>query len=128
MAFVNFYYELDVYMISRKLEFEVYRISKLFPAEERYSLTDQIRKSSRSIGAQIAESWAKRRYENHFISKLTDADDEQNETNHWIEVTFDCDLVSKSDLDSVIQYCDLINQKLNSMISKASLFCAPIKK
>lgn len=128
MAFVNFNYELDVYMISRKLAFEVYRISKLFPAEERYSLTDQIRKSSRSIGAQIAESWAKRRYENHFISKLTDADDEQNETNHWIEVTFDCDLVSKSDLDSVIQYCDLINQKLNSMISKASLFCAPIKK
>ncbi len=128
MAFVNFYYELDVYVISRKLASEDYRISKLFPAEERYSLTDQIRRSSRSIGAQIAESWAKRRYENHFISKLTDADAEQNETKHWIEEAFDCDLVSKSDLDSVIQYCDLINQKLNSMISKASLFCAPIKK
>lgn len=120
MAFVNFYYELDVYIISRKLASEVYRISKLFPAEERYSLIDQIRRSSRSIGAQIAGSWAKRRYENHFISKLTDADAEQYETKYWIEVTFDCDLVGKSDLDSVIQRCDLINQKLNSMISKAS--------
>lgn len=128
MAFVNFYYELDVYKISRKLASEVYRISKLFPAEERYSLTDQIRRSSRSIGAQIAESWAKRRYENHFISKLTDADAEQYETKHWIEIAFDCGLIGKSDLDSVIQSCDLINQKLNSMISKASLFCAPIKK
>lgn len=128
MAFVNFYYELDVYILSRKLAFEVYRISKFFPSEEKYSLTDQIRRSSRSIGAQIAESWAKRRYENHFISKLTDADAEQYETEHWIEIAFDCNLVAKSDMETVIQNCDLINQKLNSMISKASLFCAPIKK
>ncbi len=128
MAFVNFYYELDVYVIFRKLASEVYRIPKLFPAEERYSLTDQIRRSSRSIGAQIAESWAKRRYENHFIFKLTDADAEHYETKHWIEEAFDCDLAGKSDLDSVIKYCDLINQKLNSMISKASLFCSPNKK
>lgn len=77
MGFVNYYYELDVYKLSRQLALTVYRISLTFPKEEKYSLTDQIRRSSRSIGAQIAKSWAKRRYQNHFISKLTDADAEQ---------------------------------------------------
>lgn len=59
-----------------------------------YSLTDQVRRSSRSVGAQIAESWGKRRYEKHFISKLTDADGEQLETQHWIEVALDCGYIS----------------------------------
>ncbi|MEB2783907.1 four helix bundle protein [Algoriphagus persicinus] len=77
MAYVNFYYELDVYKMSRQLAKDEYLISKSFPQEERYSLTDQIRRSSRSIGAQIAKSWAKRRYINHFISKLSDSDAEQ---------------------------------------------------
>lgn len=123
MAYVNFYYELDVYKLSRQLAKDVYTISKGFPSEEKFSLTDQIRRSSRSIGAQIAESWAKRRYINHFISKLTDADAEQYETKHWIEVAFDCQLVNEKDRDLVLNSCELINQKLNAMISKANLFC-----
>ena len=122
------YKELLAYKKGYQLAMLVFKVSKRFPKEEKYSLTDQIRRSSRSIGAQIAESWAKRRYENHFIFKLTDADAEHYETKHWIEEAFDCDLAGKSDLDSVIKYCDLINQKLNSMISKASLFCSPNKK
>lgn len=85
MAYVSFYYELDVYKLSRQWAKDVYLISKKFLIEERYSLTDQIRRSSRSVGAQIGESWAKRRYINHFISKLTDSDAEQYETQHWVE-------------------------------------------
>ncbi len=77
--------ELVVYRRQRELAREVFAVSKKFPREESRSLTDQIRRSSRSIGAQIAEAWAKRRYEKHFISKLTDADAEQRETQHCIE-------------------------------------------
>jgi four helix bundle protein len=123
MGFVNFYHELDVYKLSRELALLVYHLTLTFPKEEKFALTDQIRRSSRSIGAQIAESWAKRRYPNHFISKLTDADAEQYETKHWIEVAHDCGLMSSEQMHSVTRLCDQINQKLNAMIGKASLFC-----
>ena len=125
MSFVKNYFELDVYLLSRELAKEIYLISKRFPLEEKFSLTDQIRRASRSIGAQIAESWAKRRYVNHFISKLTDSDAEQYETLHWMEVAYDCELVSNEELSSIRLKCDNINRKLNAMISKANLFCIP---
>ncbi|MBL7161588.1 MAG: four helix bundle protein [Anaerolineales bacterium] len=85
LPYASNFRELVVYQKSRQLSRE-----KTFPKEEMYSLIDQIRRSSRSIGAQIAEAWAKRRYERHFISKLTDADGEQYETQHWIDVASDC--------------------------------------
>lgn len=69
-----------------------------------FSLTDQTRRSSRSVGAQIAEAWAKRKYEKHFVSKLTDADGEQLETQHWIEVASDCCYLSKGQR---IMYCKI---------------------
>ncbi len=72
--------DLVVYQKARSVAKAIFEITKAFPREEMYSLTDQMRRSSRSIGAQIAESWAKRRYEKHFVSKLTDADGEQQET------------------------------------------------
>jgi four helix bundle protein len=82
--------ELVVYQKAAAVAQTVYENSKAFPKEERYSLTDQIRRSSRSIGAQIAEAWGKRRYQKHFVSKLTDADAEQLETQHWISVASSC--------------------------------------
>jgi four helix bundle protein len=82
--------DLIVYRKARELSLDIFSITKRFPKEEMYSLTDQIRRSSRSVGAKIAEAWAKRRYEKHFISKLTDSDGEQQETQHWIETEFDC--------------------------------------
>jgi len=88
MNHANSFRDLEVYKLARQLSYEIFTISKDFPKEELYSLTDQIRRSSRSVGAQISESWAKRRYKKHFISKLTDADGEQQETQHWIEVAF----------------------------------------
>lgn len=85
MAYVENFRELDVYKLSRQLSKEIFEVSKKFPKEEMYSLTDQVRRSSRSVGAQIAEAWGKRKYEKHFISKLTDSDGEQMETQHWNE-------------------------------------------
>jgi four helix bundle protein len=77
--------DLVVYQKARAVAKRVFVITKKLPREEMYSLTDQVRRSSRSVGARIAEAWAKRRYEKHFVSKLTDADGEQQETQHWIE-------------------------------------------
>jgi len=76
--------DLVVYKNARKLAKSIFELTKSFPKEEMYSLTDQVRRSSRSVGAQIAEAWAKRRYKKHFVSKLADADGEQQETQHWI--------------------------------------------
>ena len=90
MEHAKSYRDLEVYKLARQLSKEIYEVSKGFPKEEMYSLTDQIRRSSRSVGAQVAEAWSKRKYEKHFISKLTDADGEQQETQHWIETAADC--------------------------------------
>src|SRR3989338_125400 len=87
--------DLEVYKILRQLANEIFEVSKKFPEEEKYSLTNQIRRSSRSAGAQIAEAWAKRRYEKHFVSKLTDSDGEQQEAQHWIETALDCGYLSE---------------------------------
>ena len=115
--------DLVVYQKARGIAKEVFKITQSFPKEEMYSLTDQVRRSSRSIGAQIAEAWGKRRYEKHFISKLTDADAEQLETQHWTEVAEDCNYVIHAQALQIISKCSEIGRMLNSMIQKAEQFC-----
>src|SRR3972149_7398716 len=90
LEYASSFRDLIVYRKARELSLANFSLTKRSPKEENYSLTDQIRRSSRSIGAQIAEAWAKRLYEKHFVSKLTDADGEQNETQHWIDTAADC--------------------------------------
>mgnify|MGYP001390979217 CR=1 FL=1 len=123
MEYVGSYKELEVYKAARQLSKEIYVLTKNFPKEEMYSLTDQIRRSSRSVGAQIAEAWAKRRYEKHFVSKLTDSDGEQQETQHWIETALDCGYLSYETVENLLKQCSSIGRMLNSMISKSSTFC-----
>ena len=123
MEYVKSFRELEVYKLSRQLAKEIFEISKKFPKEEMYSLTDQVRRSSRSVGAQIAEAWAKRRYEKHFISKLTDADGEQQETQHWIETAVDCSYISMDTANNLLSQYASIGKMLNSMINKSSSFC-----
>src|SRR5262245_44999107 len=98
--------DLLAYQKARELQREVYRLSAAFPKEEAFSLTSQIRRSSRSIGAQIAEVWGKRRYENHFVSKLTDADSEQYETQHWIGTALDCEYWTEETALGLQQRCE----------------------
>ena len=90
-----------------------------------YSLTDQIRRSSRSVGAQIAEAWGKRQYEKHFVSKLTDADGEQQETQHWIEIAFDCGYLSQDQKMRLLKGYEEIGRLLGGMIAKATKFSNP---
>jgi len=88
-----------------------------------YSLTDQFRRAVRSIGAQVAEAWGKRRYEKHFVSKLTDADAEQMETQHWVAEALDCGSLSPSDAAQLNSALVEIGRMLNSMIEKSDSFC-----
>ena len=123
MRLANSFRDLEVYKMSRQLSKEIFEISKSFPKDEIYSLTDQVRRSTRSIGAKIAEAWAKRRYEKHFISKLTDSDGEQQETQHWIEVAYDCNYISESAMNIYLEKCISIRKMLNSMMTKSKQFC-----
>ena len=111
--------DLLVYQLQR----EIFKITKPSPREEMFSLTDQIRRSSRAIGANISESWAKRMYEKHFISKLKDADGEQMETQHWIETAFDCEFIDQKTSLLLIEKCLEIGRMLGGMMDKAEMFC-----
>jgi four helix bundle protein len=102
---------------------EMFILTSKFPPEEKYSLTDQIRRSSRSVGAQIAEALGKRRYEMHFISKLTDADAEQFETQHWHEVSVECNYIDTSEAEPLLNKCKSIGKMIQKMIDKSSTFC-----
>lgn len=115
--------DLIVYKKSRELQDEIFKLTRSFPKDETYSLTDQIRRSSRSIGANLAEAWAKRRYEKHFISKLTDSDGEQMETQHWIETALDCEYINQNTSKLLIEKCLEIGRMLGGMMAKADLFC-----
>ncbi len=121
---VNSFKDLDVYKLSRQVSLQIFETSRQFPKEEMYSLIDQIRRSSRSVGAQIAEAWAKRRYKKHFISKITDADGEQQETQHWIETAMDCGYITSESGNKWLKSYNLIGRMLNSMITKADSFCS----
>lgn len=115
--------DLVVYQKAKALAKRIFVATRSFPRDETYSLIDQVRRSSRSIGAQITEAWAKRRYENHFISKLTDADAEQQETQHWIDTAEDCEYLSKEHTSSIIAELAEIGRLLQGMINKSDLFC-----
>lgn len=115
--------DLLVYQKTKKVSGRIFEVSKSFPKEETYSLTSQIRRASRSMGAQIAEAWAKRRYERHFISKLTDADAEQMETQHWIDEAVECRYLDAKQAEQLKEELMQIGRMLNSMIEKAHLFC-----
>ena len=113
---IHHFTELDVYQLSSELASRIFRISRSWPAEERYSLTDQIRRAARSVGANLAESWAKRRYEAHFVSKLTDADGENQEIEHWLLTAHRDGYLSTSDLDSLLAMKRSVGAKLGKMI------------
>ena len=118
--------DLIVYQKQRQLAREVFTVTKAFPGDERYSLTDQLRRASRSVGAQIAEAWAKRRYEKHFIAKLTDADGEQMETQHWLETAVDCGYLQRDACHRLVGACEEIGRMLGSMIGNAPTFCGDL--
>lgn len=124
-GFVENFRGLEVYKLSKQLSWEIFELSRRFPKDEMFSLTSQIRRSSRSVGAQIAEAWAKRKYQKHFVSKLTDADGEQLETQHWIGIAVDSTYISAAQGERLVQQYIVLGNMLNSMISKSAAFCLP---
>ena len=125
MKMVRSFWDLIAYQKARDMAKDVFEVSKSFPREENYSLTDQIRRASRSVGAQIAEGWGKRRYEKVFISKLIDADGEQHEVQHWALVAKDCGYIDEPTARNIIEACREINRLIHGMINKSPQFCAP---
>ncbi len=123
LEYARSFKDLIVYRKGKEVSKLVFLLSKAFPKEETYALTDQVRWSARSIGAQIAESWAKRRYEKHFVSKLTDADGEQMETQHWISEALDCGYISQEEEAKLTASLAEIGRMLNGMIEKSDAFC-----
>lgn len=114
--------DLIVYQKAYALAMEIFAVSKHFPPEEKYSLTDQIRRSSRSVCTNLREAWAKRRYEAHFVSKLTDADGENGETETWLDFAHDCGYLQKDDHAAFVERRREIGAMLGSIINDPSSF------
>jgi len=114
--------DLSVYKLAHDVAMEIFEISKRFPPDERYALTSQIRRSSRSICLNLREAWAKRRYEAHFISKLTDCDGENSETDSSLDFALECGYISSQQHAALTTKCAEIGRMLAGMISKAKSF------
>ena len=118
----NGYRDLKVYQLAYKLAMEIFHISKAFPRDEVYSLTDQVRRSSRSVAANLAEGFRKRKYRNAFVNKLTDCDSEAAETQVWIDFAFDCGYLSKENHDRLIEQYEEVGRMLGGMMAKPDAF------
>lgn len=114
--------ELEVYQKAYRLAMEVFAISKSFPSEERFALTTQIRRSSRSVAMNLREAWAKRRYEAHFISKLTDCDGENSETDTSLDFALDCEYITTARHVELTALNREVGRMLGSMLNNPQKF------
>jgi four helix bundle protein len=119
---IDSFFDLRVYQAACSLDHAIFVESKKFPREEMYSLTNQVRRSSRSIGANISEAWAKRRYPAHFVSKLTDADAELQETQHWIGRALAYAYVSSACHAEISERCEEVGSMLGAMMQRPEGF------
>ncbi len=108
--------DLKVFQMAYRLAMEIFHLSKNFPIEERYSLTDQIRRSSRSVAANIAEGYRKRQYPNAFSNKMSDSDAEATETQVWLEFSRDCGYLSAEVCQRLINDYEQVGKMLGNMI------------
>ncbi len=122
---VQTFKDLHVFNIAFDLAMSIYEYSQAWPKEERYSMTDQIRRSSRSVCANISEAWRKRRYMRHFISELSDADAEAAETRVWLQFAQRCGYLYSSQYDSLDANYNRINGGLVNMMNQPEKWCGP---
>jgi four helix bundle protein len=120
---VQNYTELRVYQLAFEAAMRIYELSKPWPPEEKYSLTDQIRRSSRSVCGNIAEAWRKRRYPAHFVSKLSDADTEAAETEVWLDFAMRCNYIEEADHRQLRDNYDHICRMLCKMMTTPERWC-----
>ena len=124
---INEFRELRVYKQGLETAMGIFELTKAWPLEERYSLTDQIRRSSRPVCANIAEAWRKRRYPGHFVSKLSDAEAEASETQAWLDFALQCGYILKTDDDELNHGYEVICGGLTKMMADPSKWCMPPK-
>ena len=117
--------ELEAYRMAYRVAMQIYEETKKFSPEEKYSLTDQIRRSSRAVCANLREAWAKRRYPAHFVSKLTDADAENSETETWLEFAKDCGQLTPAKHAELLDGVRQIGRMLGGMLKNPKIFCPP---
>jgi four helix bundle protein len=117
------YRDLKVYQMSYQLAVDIHEVTKTFPKEEKYSLTDQIRRSSRSVPANLSEAWKKRIYKKAFISKLIDCAGEAGETEVWLDFSKDFGYLDETKYHELIKRYDEVNRMLYGMIDKVDKFC-----
>jgi four helix bundle protein len=114
---VSNFNDLIVYQKAHKLAMDIFELSSKFPKEEKYSLTDQIRRSSRSVSTNIAESWAKRLYTKAFVNRLTDSLGEEFETEDWINYSRDCKYITEAEYEKMLSGYNEVRKMLISMIN-----------
>jgi four helix bundle protein len=119
---INSAKDLNVYKAAYELAMRVFALSKRFPPEEKFALTSQIRRSSRSICLNLREAWAKRRYEAHFLSKLTDCDGENGETDSSLDFAKDCGYITSEQHAELVALSHEVGRMLGSMIKNPSPF------
>ncbi len=122
MAIFRGHRDLKVFQLAYKLAMEIFTDSKTFPNDERYSLTSQIRRSSRSVAANIAEAFRKRQYPSMFVSKLADSDAEATETQVWLDFARDCGHLSDEHHKQLISAYDEVGRMLHAMITAPEKF------
>ena len=115
--------ELEVYQLAYAVAMEIFEETKTFNRDEKFSLTDQIRRSSRAVCANLREAWAKRRYPAHFLSKMTDADAELQESQHWIDTAYASGYLSGESKESFILLSQEIGKMIGGMMAKHESFC-----
>ena len=115
MKLIKHHWELEVYKLSVEAAMDIFRASKRWPKEEMYSLTDQIRRSSRSVSGQIAEAWRRRKYENAFVNKLNEGEGEAAETQTWLEYAVKCEYLDRKEGARLFRIYDRIIGKLVKM-------------
>ncbi len=128
MALINSFRDLNVYKAARLETQKIYERSRSFPVEEKYSLTDQIRRSSRAVKAMVAEAWARRRYRAVFIHKIDEALGEATETQSWLDDCLDCGYISPSEYKQMNAAWQSIGAMLNKMTARADDFCGTSEK
>src|SRR4051812_8075410 len=119
MGNIRVYKELRVYQSAMDAAMQIFELTKAFPPEEKFSMVDQMRRSSRSVCANIAEAWRKRRYQAHFVSKLSDAEGEAEETRVWLEFAYRCGSMPKTKVDEIDNVYDTIIGQPVKMMSNA---------
>ena len=123
MAIIRSFRDLEVYGLAREQANKIFVISKAFPGEEKFSLTDQIRRASRAVNAMIAEAWARRMYRAAFVNKINEAMGEAMETQAWLDHASHCGYITQQQYDELDQAWQKIGGMLNRMIERADDFC-----